>query len=48
MCGLVGVFAFHDDAGDVLANDLRPLIARMARRGPDDEGAWSDGRRCCA
>jgi asparagine synthase (glutamine-hydrolysing) len=46
MCGLVGSFAFHDQAGDVLADDLRPLIARMARRGPDDEGAWSDGRRC--
>ena len=46
MCGLVGSFAFHDEAGDVLANDLRPLIARMARRGPDDEGAWTDGRRC--
>ena len=46
MCGLVGSFAFQDDAGDVLANNLRPLIARMARRGPDDEGAWTDGRRC--
>jgi asparagine synthase (glutamine-hydrolysing) len=46
MCGLVGSFAFADEQGEVLANDLRPLIARMARRGPDDEGAWSDGRRC--
>ena len=46
MCGLVGSFAFRDEDGATLAADLRPLIAMMARRGPDDEGAWSDGKRC--
>ncbi len=44
MCGLVGSFAFRPESSDVLAGDLKPLIARMARRGPDDEGTWSDSR----
>lgn len=46
MCGIVGCFSFGDRPLDELASDLRPLIARMARRGPDDEGEWTDNLRC--
>ena len=45
MCGILGQMAFADSpsatAGAAL---LAPLIDRMARRGPDDGGIWSDGR----
>jgi asparagine synthase (glutamine-hydrolysing) len=42
MCGIVGAFAFAPGRDPL--ETLAPLIARMARRGPDDEGSWSDGR----
>jgi asparagine synthase (glutamine-hydrolysing) len=43
MCGIVGQIAFSDegireDGGE----NFRRVIALMARRGPDDEGCWSD------
>ncbi len=43
MCGLVGMF---DDRGGIAEHlDLLPgLIGLMARRGPDDDGSWTDGR----
>lgn len=44
MCGLVGAFAFADHEPRELAAALEPAIARMARRGPDDEGRWGDAR----
>lgn len=44
MCGLVGVIAFADT--EDLDSSIRPLVAMIARRGPDDEGMWTDGRRC--
>src|SRR4051812_39883930 len=45
MCGILGQIAFSDsrfpaDGAALLA----PLIDRIARRGPDDGGIWSDGR----
>jgi asparagine synthase (glutamine-hydrolysing) len=46
VCGLVGAFAFADSEVDELAEPIRRLTARMIRRGPDDEGFWTDGRRC--
>jgi asparagine synthase (glutamine-hydrolysing) len=46
MCGLVGAFAFADSEANELGEPVRELTARMVRRGPDDEGFWTDGRRC--
>ena len=43
MCGICGIFS---PAGAVREHDeVLPEMSRlMARRGPDDEGEWSDGR----
>ena len=47
MCGIVGQFGFFDkEIGLHEQQILSRLIALMARRGPDDQGLWSDGRRC--
>ncbi len=46
MCGLVGSLAFSDTERDELETPIRAATRLMARRGPDDEGHWSDGRRC--
>lgn len=46
MCGLVGVFAFTEAGEEELAVSVRALMTRIVRRGPDDEGEWTDGRRC--
>jgi asparagine synthase (glutamine-hydrolysing) len=45
MCGLVGALAYADAAPGELEAPIRALTQLMARRGPDDDGAWSD-RRC--
>ena len=45
MCGIVGEWS--QQAGAITPPDVVPrLTAMMARRGPDDAGYWSDGRRC--
>lgn len=44
MCGLVGAFAFGDTTRGELEAPMRGLMARMARRGPDDEGLAVDHR----
>jgi asparagine synthase (glutamine-hydrolysing) len=46
VCGLVGALAFADTSHDELTIPVRELTKRMVRRGPDDEGFWSDGLRC--
>ena len=46
MCGLVGALAFADSETEELVEPIRRLTARMIRRGPDDEGFWTDGKRC--
>ncbi|MCZ6800652.1 MAG: asparagine synthase (glutamine-hydrolyzing), partial [Nitrospirae bacterium] len=44
MCGIAGELLFNDTAGPKA--DWDAISARMARRGPDDAGMWSDGERC--
>lgn len=44
MCGIAGVFAFAGSPTGELASDVRAIAERMARRGPDDAGEWSDAR----
>jgi len=46
MCGILGQITFSD-RGCFTPEDISPqLIDLMARRGPDDEGHWSDGQFC--
>lgn len=47
MCGIAGQIAFSadQDGGDA-EGVVRQLMRLMARRGPDDEGVWSN-RQCC-
>jgi asparagine synthase (glutamine-hydrolysing) len=48
MCGIIGQLAFSDaEIGERRENIIRQLTPLMARRGPDDEGVWSDGQ-CCS
>ncbi len=45
MCGIIGQLTFSDTANEVQGPELFPrLISLMERRGPDDQGMWSDGR----
>src|SRR3569623_411509 len=46
MCGLVGALSFAESSAQALEAPFRYVVMLMARRGPDDEGFWSDGRRC--
>jgi asparagine synthase (glutamine-hydrolysing) len=47
MCGIVGQFGFFDkEIGLHEEQILSRLVALIARRGPDDQGLWSDERRC--
>ena len=45
MCGIVGIFSYGTNIAD-LQQPVRQAVDMMARRGPDDEGIWSDGRVC--
>ena len=45
MCGIVGELS-HQPGGTTSPEVLASLTAMMTRRGPDDVGHWSDGRRC--
>lgn len=45
MCGFVAVFCFRPElAGAELERRARTMAARIAHRGPDGEGVWSDAR----
>jgi len=45
MCGIVGEWS--EDAGGLTRPEVfDELVAMMARRGPDDEGTWSDHKHC--
>ena len=47
MCGILGQITFSEDGWAAAGEEISPrLIGLMARRGPDDEGRWSDGRHC--
>lgn len=45
MCGITGMLVRDGLAPDDVA-EVAALTALMARRGPDDEGAWDDGAAC--
>jgi asparagine synthase (glutamine-hydrolysing) len=46
MCGLAGIFAYHDAADPVDRAELRAMRERMLARGPDGAGDWfSDDER---
>jgi asparagine synthase (glutamine-hydrolysing) len=43
MCGICGIFTIDQAAGQAeYARAIQTMTARMQRRGPDDQGAWSD------
>lgn len=44
MCGIAGDLIFHN--ATVPKVDWEKISSMMARRGPDDEGIWSDEGRC--
>lgn len=46
MCGIAGIYSYHDDAPPVDQAELMSIRERMVARGPDDAGLWvSDDRR---
>ncbi len=42
MCGIAGLWDSQGGAGDELAARAASMAAVLARRGPDDAGAWAD------
>lgn len=40
MCGIAGTLGFDKDR---VAADAKSMLGALARRGPDDQGAWSEG-----
>jgi asparagine synthase (glutamine-hydrolysing) len=46
MCGIAGIYAYHQKAREVDRRELRRIRDHMAARGPDGEGEWysDDGR----
>lgn len=43
MCGICGIFTIDNAAGQPeFARSIQQMAALMARRGPDDEGFWSE------
>lgn len=45
MCGIVGILCFDGNVG-IWHDEIRKSVDLMARRGPDNEGIWSDGQTC--
>ena len=41
MCGIAGVV--HTDGSAATPDELRPMLARLGRRGPDGQGTWTGG-----
>ena len=46
MCGIAGIYAYHNAALDVDRGELKRIRDHMRLRGPDDQGEWysDDGR----
>lgn len=44
MCGIAGEFRFNQAVGSKV--DWEKISAMMARRGPNDQGTWTDHRTC--
>lgn len=42
MCGIAGFLSPHRDGPDAPATTVRRMIDRLAHRGPDDAGIWTD------
>src|ERR1700720_199282 len=40
MCGIAGLYAYHDAANPVDMTELRSIRDHMAARGPDGRGEW--------
>src|SRR5688500_7251838 len=45
MCGITGMLAFGSGV-DRWRDEVARSVERMARRGPDDAGLWSDHASC--
>ncbi len=46
MCGIAGIYSYHEDSPPVDQAELMRMRERMMARGPDDAGLWvSDDRR---
>ena len=45
MCGISGIFAYHESAAPVAEAELLRTRDAMARRGPDGAGLWVSGDR---
>jgi asparagine synthase (glutamine-hydrolysing) len=45
MCGICGCFSFNGLSDQNIAATM-PMIRLMERRGPDDQGFWTDGKNC--
>lgn len=47
MCGIAGMISFGGQVNpSEMAVSVKRMTGLMARRGPDDEGFWSDGKNC--
>jgi asparagine synthase (glutamine-hydrolysing) len=45
MCGICGEWHYQPQSG-LSGHVVKAMTKMMARRGPDDEGFWSDGQQC--
>ena len=46
MCGIYGQLSFKNKIGAADREECQRAVAMMQRRGPDDEGIWTDSEAC--
>lgn len=46
MCGIAGIYRFSSGSDCHELSSIEQMVKLMARRGPDDQGIWSDGKHC--
>jgi asparagine synthase (glutamine-hydrolysing) len=46
MCGIYGQLSFKNKIGTADREECERAVAMMQRRGPDDEGIWTDSEAC--